>query len=76
MKKTDAQKIRDLKARVRELEDKLDEVSTDRQMFRAHFENRFKWWFELMSNSQTPDLVSLAKFDALQLRRFKYWMFS
>jgi hypothetical protein len=48
-------------------------LEAERQLFRDHFAKRFKWWFELLKNNQSPSLTWLAEDDAYWLRKFKIW---
>ena len=64
---------RKLKKRVRELEQELDQVRADREIFREHFMRRFRWWVELMGKGEQPNLAWLVENDGRTLNRLKWW---
>lgn len=64
---------RQLRRRVKELEQEVDELRLDRQIFRDHFALRFRWWVELMGKGERPNLAWLVENDARVLTRVKYW---
>jgi len=60
---------------IQKLNQQIDELKNDRDLFRNHFVSRFQWWFRLMKANQTPSLTWLAENDAMWLRQFKWWPF-
>lgn len=62
-----------LRERVKELEAERDALKKDREEFRAHFIQRFKWWIELLGSQSKPNLAWLVENDAIWLRRFERW---
>jgi hypothetical protein len=67
-------RLKNAEARVQELQTELNEVRQDRQKFRDHFMQRFKWWIELIGSQQTPSLPWLIEDDAKELRKFQYFI--
>jgi uncharacterized coiled-coil protein SlyX len=60
---------------IEDLNKRISELEEERSLFREHFATRFKWWFQLISENQSPKLTWLAENDAMWLRRFKIWSF-
>jgi len=69
--------MRAVEKRLREnvafLEKELSEAKQDRDLFRQHFSERFRWWIKLLGDGKTPDLPSIIEADAKWLRNFKWW---
>lgn len=68
------QTIKELKERIGYLEKELVEVREDRQLFRNHFSERFKWWIQLLGENKTPNMAWLVEADAKYLRSFKFFV--
>ena len=62
-----------LRERVKALEEQVNDLRRDRDLFREHFHNRFKWWIKLLGDSRTPSLPWLVEDDAKWLRKFQAW---
>lgn len=62
-----------LRARVKVLEAEVEELKADRELFREHFKNRFRWWIELLGKQSNPSLPWLIEDEAKWLRRFKWF---
>lgn len=55
------------------LKRELDEVVRDRTKLREHFADRYKWWWKLLKDNQSPSVLWLAEQDANLLRTLKWW---
>ena len=64
---------RGLRARIKELEVEVKALEDDRDLFRSHFVDRFKWWIKLLGEKSTPNMAWLVEADAVWLRKFKVW---
>lgn len=80
MKKSKDETIRELRQTIRHLSAKLAadsiihaQVCADQARLRAHFLCRFDWWFQLIAEGKTPDLLGLIRNDALWLRTLERW---
>ena len=62
-----------LRERIKALETKVQELEQDRELFRSHFVDRFKWWIKLLGEKSTPNMAWLVEADAIWLRKFKAW---
>ncbi len=62
-----------LRERIRHLEEQLKETERDRDIFREHFTNRFRWWIKLIGEQSKPNLSWLIEDDARFLRRLQWW---
>ena len=62
-----------LRERIKALEKELEDVRTDRQKFRQHFADRFKWWIKLLGDKETPNMSWLIENDAKWLRDFEWF---
>lgn len=64
---------RTLRARVTVLEAEVRELQEDREVFREHFKERFRWWIELLGKQEKPSLPWLIESEAKWLRRFQWF---
>jgi hypothetical protein len=62
-----------LRERVKVLEADVEELKADRELFREHFRERFRWWIKLLGENSTPVLPWLIEDEAKWLRRFKWF---
>lgn len=73
-KKSLTAKNRELRERLKELEQELNEIKADREKYRTHFITRFRWWIELLGEKKSPSLTSLIESDAKILNGTKpFW---
>lgn len=68
--------IRDQRAVIQQLQRTVAELETDRNKFRAHFAERYTWWWKLLNEKQVPNMLWLAEQDSRVLRTFKWWPLS
>lgn len=62
-----------LRERIKELEEQNAELESDRAIFRNHFAERFRWWIKLLGESKTPNLRWLIEDDAKAMRNMQLW---
>lgn len=62
-----------LRERIAFLEKEKSEIEADRQLFRDHFANRFRWWIKLIGEQKTPNMPWLIEADAKEMRAMKWW---
>lgn len=62
-----------LRERIKNLEDELAKVKADREKFRNHFAQRFRWWIKLIGEKRTPNMSWLIESDAKVLSEFERW---
>lgn len=73
MKKSLTQKLKEAKEQIKLLEFEKKQIEDDRSKFRAHFENRLKWWIELHGKGSSPNISFLIETDAKFLANVKKW---
>jgi hypothetical protein len=64
---------RQLRERLKAVEQERDEIAEDRDVFRRHFTERFRWWVKLLGDKQSPNCSWLIEQDAKFLREVKWW---
>lgn len=62
-----------LRERIKALEKELEEVKRDRQKFRDHFGERFKWFIKLLGEQKSPNLSWLIESDAKFMAYAERW---
>ena len=64
---------RELRDKVKALEEVISGKDTELGIYRTHFSTRFKWWIELLGSGKSPSLPWLIENDAKVLHGLKSW---
>jgi len=65
---------RQLRERVKAVEEERDKITEDRDRFRRHFAERFRWWIKLIGEQKSPSLPYLVETDARFLHKAEWWI--
>lgn len=64
---------KNLRDRLKAALEENQKLRRDRELFRDHFVQRFKWWLQLMGENATPNMRDLIESDAKWLVKFERW---
>lgn len=62
-----------LREKLKQKEMEIYELYTERERFRNHFRDRFRWYIKLLGNNQYPDMKLLVEAEAKFLQTVKSW---
>jgi hypothetical protein len=62
-----------LRERIKILDEENKKLRDDRQKFRNHFENRFRFWLKLLGEQSSPSVASLVESDAKFMANVERW---
>lgn len=62
-----------LREKLKQKEMEIYELYTERERFRNHFRDRFRWYIKLLGNKEYPDMKSLVEAEAKFLQTVKSW---
>jgi len=73
MAKSMTAKIRYLKHELVMAESTISQLKEERDEFRSHFAQRFRWWLKLLGENGGPSLSWLIEADSKFLQKVKSW---
>lgn len=73
-RKAHEREVRALRNIIQKNNQTIDELKAEREVFRAHFAERFKWWIECLGKQTTPVLAWLVENDAKVMQKVTRWI--
>jgi len=64
---------RQLRERLKASDARVAKLESDREKFRTHFANRFRWWIELVGEGKNASAKWLIESDAKFLTEVERW---